>query len=269
MPSYVAGNLALRTYIVLDLSDNPLTGMLSPADVTLTLFRQSGSTMIAASEVVSWAEIGTTGTYYIGFTPTNSGQYVLYLREIDAATALRQQLFEYDVLAAGATFAPSYANAFCAETDVERYLLQDITSSTKPNDTQVAGWAQGAADVLESLCAGLGKTVTPSTVEAGSRLEGMLREANAIKAALDARGAQAFSTGSSRIENVDHLQEKWEFYYGKYVSGEFVQGAIGNEVAQNSVSLATNHTLSGDTIPRDNSNPPQDVGSQITMGDVY
>lgn len=269
MPSQVAGNLVIDYYRVLDQNDAPLTGMLVPADVTLSLYRQSGGVLIAASEVVSWTEIGATGSYFFTFTPQFTGLYLLYLVEVDALTGLRQRDFRYDILAAGAVFAPSYANAFCAETDVERYLLQQIDSTTKPNDTQVAGWAQGRADVLESLCAGLGSTVTPLTVAAGSRLEGLLREANAIGAALDCTVAQTFKTGEVQTTKILSLISAWEAYCGKYINGELVGGYILIEISQNTVSLATNHTLSGDTIARDNSNPPHDVGAQVGMDDVY
>jgi hypothetical protein len=271
MPSQVAGNLVLDSYTVLDGMDVPLTGMTSPADVALTLYRQSGVTMIAAAETVAWAEIGASGTYYFSFTPTATGLYMLRLVELNVNTALRQSAFRYDVLASGAQFAPSYANAFCAESDVERYLLQPIDTTTKPNDTTVAGWAQGRADALESLCAGLGLAITPSTVTAGSRLEGLLREANAIGAAMDATVAQVFGTAGAKTDKAEALQAKWVEYYGGPLPGFVtkVVGLIEAEIKANSVSLSTNHTLSGDTLPRDNSNPPRDVGAQVTMTDVH
>ena len=271
MPSQVAGNLVLDTYVVLDLNDAPLTGMLSPADVTLTLLRQSGSAMVAASETVTWLEIGATGRYYFSFTPTQTGLYVLHLAEVDALTALRQQIFRYEVLAAGAVATPSYANAFCAESDVERYLLQPIDTPTKPNDTQVATWAEGRAAALMSLMAGLGSAITPSTVTAGSRLEKLLREGNAVGAALDATIAQVFGTSASKTDKAEALLNLWVDYYGGPMPG-FVTAKVGMieaEITQNTVSLSTNHTLSGDTLPRDNSNPPTDVGAQVTMRDVY
>ena len=269
MPSQVAGNLVLGYWTVLDANFLPLTGMVVPTDVTLALHRQSGSVMIAASEVISWAEIGVTGRYYFAFTPTNTGLYVLELQEVEPISLLRNQPFQYEVLAAGATFAPSYANAFCAETDVERYLLQTIDSTTKPNDTQVAGWAQGRADALESLMAGLGAAVTPSTVTAGSRLEGLLREANAVGAALDATIAQVFGTSGSKTDKAEALLALWESYYGKYVAGEWTPGIIGMEIQQSTVSLATSHVLSGDTTARASENAPQDVGLQIRMSDTF
>ena len=266
----LAGNAVLDSYIVLDLAtDAPLTGMTYPADVSLTLYRQSGTVMAAAAEVISWAEVGATGTYYFSFTPAQTGFYFLYLRELNVLTALRHSTFRYEVLAAGAAFAPSYANAFCAETDVERYLNQNIDGTTSPSDTAAAGWAQGRADVLESICAGLGNPVTPLTVTSGSRLEGLLREANAIGAAMDYRMAQAFKTGSAKTEHVEALLALWESYVGAYDGGEFRPGSIVTELKQNIVSMATSHVLSGDTTARTDEGGPQDIGLQVRMGDLY
>lgn len=276
MPSQVAGNLVLDIVRVLTPAGAPLTGMVratsagdgSGADVKIWLKRQSGSAAVDATELISWTEVGTSGDYYITFTPQNTGLYWMYLSFVDPAALPSQRDMRYDIIAAGATFAPSYADAFCAETDLERWLQQQIDSTTQPNDTQAAGFATGKADVLESLCAGLGDAVTPATVTAGSRLEGLLREANAVGAALDYTIAQSFMRGASKTDRIDVLLNTWESFVGRYVAGEFIPGSIQMEI-QNTASLATNHTLSGDTIARDNSNPPQDVGSQITMGDVF
>lgn len=272
MPSQIAGNLILDQYIVLDSADAPLTGMTVPTDVSLTLYRQSGVVMVAASETMAWAEIGTTGVYYYSFTPQQSGLYVLYIRELNVNSGLRQNIARYEVFAAGAIATPSYANAFCAESDVERYLLQPIDGTTKPSDTQVASWAEGGAAALMSLMAGLGSSITPTTVTAGSRLEKLLREANAIKAALDATVAQVFGTSASKTDKAQALLEMWESYYGKYVSGEWVPGFIGAEISSNTVSLSTNHTLSGDTLARTPDIGEQDIGWEgggIRMRDLF
>jgi len=82
MPSAVAGNLVLDQWTVRDPVAAPLTGMTVPADVTLTLTRQSGGVVVAAVEVIAWAEVGVTGTYYFSFTPQNSGLYILSLDEV-------------------------------------------------------------------------------------------------------------------------------------------------------------------------------------------
>ena len=69
MPSIIAsvGNEVIRQWTILDFNSDPLSGMTSPADVTILLFRQSGSTMIAAAEAVAFAETGVTGHYYLTF----------------------------------------------------------------------------------------------------------------------------------------------------------------------------------------------------------
>jgi hypothetical protein len=272
MPSAVAGNLTLDGWTVLDLNDNPLTGMLVPGDVTLTLQRQSGSALVAASETVSWAEVGATGRYFFSFTPQNTGLYLLYLKEINVNTGLRQPEFRYDVLAAGAQFAPSYANAFCAESDLERWLGMSISATTHPSDTEAAGFAESRAAILMSLCAGLGYPVTPATVTAGSRLEDLLRDANSVGASADyliAQGKGVRPFGAQTL--VDNLLSLWKTYVGSYTSsGVFVPGLIAAEIRGNLASLATDYILSGDTQAAPTSGmPPTDIGISIGMGDVY
>jgi hypothetical protein len=274
MPSVAAGNMVLDGWTVLDQVGAPLTGMLVPADVTLTLLRQSGSTMIAASEVIAWQEIGVTGRYYFSFTPTATGLYLLILNEIDPLSAGRTGIeFRWDVVSAGSILTPSFANAFCSEADVERRINAPITSTTSPSDTETAAYCQGRAGILMSLCAGLGNPVTPSTVTAGSRLESLLRTANEVGGALDylmaqTRSSTPFKVGEDRLA---FLRDMWDEFVGGHPGGVTTEivGIIAKEIGMNLVSLSTNHTLSGDTIARDNSNPPQDVGAQVTMGDVY
>ena len=276
MPSQVAGNLVLDIVRVLTPAGAPLTGMVRPtsvgdgsgADVKIWLTRQSGSAAVAATELITWAEIGASGDYYFSFTPENTGLYRLYLQFVDPAALASQTAIRYDIVAAGAVFAPTYADAFCAETDVERYLGQQIDATTQPSDTQTAAFASGKADALESLCARLGETVTPLTVTAGSRLAGLLREANAVGAALDFTIAQSFMRGASKTERIDVFLAQWESYVGRYVAGEFVPGIIEMEI-ENTKSLATSHVLSGDTTARADEGAPQDIGLQIRMSDKY
>lgn len=263
MPVAVAGNVVKQPYLFLDADGvTPLVGATTPADITFALKRYTSSGTVAASETVTFVALGS-GYYDITFTPENSGLYSLFSVEVTGAQRPRE--FYFDILSAGATYLPSYANAFCSESDIERWLQFSIDASTNPNDTETAGFAQTRANVLMSLCASLGYTVTPSTVTAGSRLESLLRDANAIGAALDYSIAQQFRQSPSRSERIDYLLGQWQQYYGP---GPFEgtpgakpagPGYIEIEIRGNLTSLATDHILSGDTIA---STPtyPTDVG---------
>jgi len=263
--SRIVGNVIVEGYTVLDGNSDPLTGVTSPAGVTLTLQRQSGSTMLAASETVTWTEIAATGRYYFAFTPANSGAYILYLRELHASSMGQIKEFRYDVVSAGATFSATYANAYCAESDIERWLQQAISATTAPNDSEAGAFAESRASVLSSLCAAWGYSVTPSTVTAGSRLEDLLREANAIGAALDYTVAQQVGQRPSLSERAERLQVLWI----DYVGDEKHRGFLEREVRGNLASLATDHILSGDTAARAATAAPTETAIGFTMGDLF
>lgn len=271
MPSVVAGNTVLEAWTVLDLASAPLTGMTSPADVTIVLMRQSGTTLVAAAETVTFTESATAGRYYMTFTPQNSGLYVLYLAETNVGSLQRTTEFRYDIVSAGSVLSPSYANAFCSESDIERWLSQGISSSTTPSDTVATAFAQARAGILMSLCNRLGYTVTPSTVTASSRMETLLREANAIGAAYDYTLAQAFGTGPSKTERANWLEGLWKQYAG-YTSefGKPVSGIIEMEIRGGLVSLSTDHIISGDTLaPETSTTAPYAQDIQISMSDTF
>lgn len=266
--SRVANNVIVELWTILDFNSDPLTGMTTPADITFTLHRESGGTMIAAGESITFAEVGSTGHYYIAFTPLNTGVYVLQLKELNASSLQRTWRFDdYLVVAAGASFSASYANAYCAETDIERWLQQAISGTTNPSDTEAAGFAESRASILTSLVNGWGYAVTPSTVTAGSVLEDLLREANAIGAALDYTIAQVFGRSPSRTDRVEALQALWE----QYVGTEKTVGYLQQEVRKNLASLASDHILSGDTQadPTAPTVAPYAEPIGIKMGDIF
>jgi len=268
----VAGDTVVQEWTVLDGASAPLTGITTPAGITFTLHRQSGSTMVAASETVNWTEIGVTGHYFITFTPVNTGLYVLQLLEIDPNSLQRAYRFpNFLVYTAGSAFVPSYTEAFCSESDIERWLQQGIDSSTSPSSTEAAAFAESRAAVLMSLCAGLGYSVTPSMVTSGSRLQDMLRDANAIGAALDYTAAQILSVQPSKSDRFEYFTKLWTDYVGGPQSGFVTEivGRIEKEIKANLVSLATDHILSGDTIAPLSGAAPTDIGIQVTMGDTY
>lgn len=268
-----AGNTIRTPYLYLDSADAPLGGMTSPTDITFTLFRETTGGMVAASETVSFAATATTGYYTISFTPQNTGLYTLFCKELNVGSGLRQPRFDFSVLAAGSILVPSYSNAFCSEQDIERWINAPIDATKSPSDTEAAAWAEMRASVLMILCSRLGYPVTPgSSTLTGTALEDMLREANAIGAALDYLTAQTrnlapFDAGRGRLS---FFEDRWNTYAG-YVTGTGtpIPGFIELEIRGNLVSLSTDHILSGDTIAADSSVAPTDVGIQATMGDVF
>ncbi len=268
MSAYVSGNDVVQEWTILDTSSNPLTGMVKTTDITITLHNQSGSTFIASSETVTMTEIAASaGHYYFVFTPTGTGLYVLQFKEINASTLLRTGRFDFAVVSAGSTFAPAFSNAFCAETDMERWIQQAITSSSSPSSTEAAGFAESRAAVLMSFCAAKGFTVTPSTVTANSRIEDILRDANCIGAALDYTIAQSFRSGPSRTERIPELLGRWNEYLGDPAKPE-VPGVLEMEIRGNLASLSTDHIVSGDTQAA----PTEVVTAepiQIRMGDLF
>lgn len=268
----VVGNTIRELWKYLDGNGDPVGGMTSPADVLLELFRDSGSGMVAASEVVTWAAVaGEIGFYTISFSPENSGKYVLLLKELNADSFFARHEYRYEVTAAGAVFAPTYSNAFCAESDVERWTQVAIDASSSPTDTQTAAFAEARAAILMSLCAGLGFSVTPSTVVAGSRLEDMLREANSIGAALDWVSANEHGVSPSLSEKAERLAILWTEYVGGPKPGFVTEtkGWIEKEVRQNLASLSSDHILSGDTLAYPSGSAPTSEPIGIGMGSLF
>lgn len=266
---YAPQNLVSQMWEVIDLNNPPgvVSGLTAPADVTLALRRSSGTTSVVASETVSWAESGTAGNYVITFVPQNAGTYVLTLQEVSVLTTQRRWSYSYEVLPAGAVFTPSYANAFCAETDVERYAGLSFTNTSEPvNSSMVAGFVEERAAALMSLCSFWGLSVTPSSVTVGSRLEDILRSANAIGAAFDAVVAWYTQVEPAENEKARSLLARWLALVG---DGQKLMGQIQMEISGNLVSLTTSNILSGDTTARANEGSPQDIGLQIRMGDLY
>ena len=263
--SYFLGDTVLEPFTIRDLSNQPLTGLTSPADVTITLHRQSGTAMIDATETVTFLESASAGTYDLTFVPNQLGLYMLQLLETSVLTGQGSYRWVYSILAAGSVFSPSFVNAFCAETDIERWLQTTIDSTTAPTDTQAAGFAEVRASVLCSLMARWGYSVTPATVTTGSRLEDMLREANAIGAAIDYTIAQQFSYQPSLSDRVAALQLLWEQYVGTAKE----DGFLYLEVRGNLASLSTDHVISGDTAAYVESTPVAGLPIGIGMGSLF
>jgi hypothetical protein len=244
--------------------------MTSPADITFTLHRQSGSTFVTAAEVVAFAETASVGTYVITFTPQQTGLYLLQLTELNANSLQRTARFSYEILPAGAVFSPAFSNAFCSESDIERYAGLSFTSSSTVTSNEASAFAEERAAVLASLCNYWRFAVTPASVVVGSRLEDLLRAANAIGAALDAVIAWYQNVEPSENQKAVKLLDQWIRLIGGTIGNEVITGTLETEIiASLAASLATNHTLSGDTTPRASDNAPVDVGFQIRMTDLY
>jgi hypothetical protein len=172
-----------QVWKILDVNGAALTGQTSPANITFLLKRDSGSGTVTASETVSFTELGS-GFYEIAFTPQFGGLYTLFLDELVGQQ--RDWWFVYEVVAAGAVFLPAFANAFCAETDVERWTQLLFDGGSKPTSNQVAALAQARASEMRGMLVAEGWTISPTSVASGSIEQDMLREANAIGAAADA-----------------------------------------------------------------------------------
>lgn len=269
--AWVLGNLLHTTHQYLDAAGAPKTGMAKDVDIGFTMYRDPGTGAVAATETITYTETGASGYYTISFTPDNTGLYTLWAKETNADSGLRNQRFDWAVLSAGSIFLPAFSNAFCSESDIERWLQQPITASTGPTSTQAAAFAETRAAVLASLCAGLGSSVTPSTVVAGSRLEDLLREANAIGAALDYTVAASFKEGTRRTERIPELLGLWHQYAGNpQASGKPTVGYIEMELKQNGPQLSTDYITSGDTLAAADANVvPLNESIQIRMGDKF
>ena len=206
----VAGNQVREQWTIYDFSKNPLTGMVSPADITFTLLRDVGAGFQAAPETVVMTEIGATGHYQIAYTPeAQGGLYVLQLKELNVNTFGQTWRFVHEVVASGSQFVPTFANAFCAETDVERWAQLAIDTLSKPSSDEVAGFAEARASEMRSILAAAGYTV-PATVAPGSLEEDMLREANAIGAAADTVIAKYQDTEPARTDKGRALLEEYD-----------------------------------------------------------
>ena len=269
MSDIILGDVVVRGYTVWDLNNNPLTGMVETTDILFTLHRQSGSAMVAASEDVVLTEIGATGHYSIVFTPVNLGAYRLTLEEINVNTGLQIVAWDFNVLPAGAVFLPSFVNAFCAESDIERYLGRTISATTNPTATQAAGFAEEIAAILSSIASKRGHAVTPLTVVAGSRLEDILRAANAIGAARFYVEAQQLGISPNTSVQFDRLTMLWEEYVRPGNGKDIPPGYLIEEIKGNLASLSTDHILSGDTLANPEGSPPTSLPIGVTMGDLF
>jgi hypothetical protein len=243
----VAGNTIREEWLYLDGSGAPKSGMVSPADVTLSLFRSVGGGAFASSgETVTWAAIaGQPGYYDISYTPTGQGLYKLFLVELNVDSGGRRWAFTQEVLAAGAVFLPSFSSAYCAETDVERWTQLAFSATSKPTSTQVAAFAQSRASEIGGMMAAVSWSISPTdgSVAPGSIALDMLREANAIGAAADAYLAKFIDIDPAQTQKAVALLEEYQrrldrlSAYGKTVAS-VTQGYIATPMTSGEVTPA-------------------------------
>jgi len=213
----VVGGTIRQPWVILDADGVEVAGMVSPTNVELRLRRDNGTQTVDATETVTLTD-HTGGDYDITFTPVNAELYTLFLRELNPAepvapiTAGRRYWWTYEVLAVGAVYLPAFSNAFCGQSDVERWTQLAFNSTSKPTTTQVAAFAQARAGEIRAAVATEGWTIAPGNVgyDVGSYAEDLLREANAIAAAADAYLAKFVDVDPAQTQKAIALLEEYQ-----------------------------------------------------------
>lgn len=261
---FIAQQTILERWTIIDVNGNPLTGMTSPADVLFYLYRQSGSSLIAASETVTLTEIGATGTYYISLTPQEEGYYSNALHEINVATQKRWQNWTYEILPAGAVFTPTFDNAFCSQSDVERWSQMAFSATSKPTVLQAAAFAESRASEIMSFLAAAGYAVLPADPGLpGTVQEDMLRETNAIGAAGDAIAVKFMGDSPSRSDKAEALLKEYDKRVERLV--DYARAALASSPLRTHVSSGA-VTLSDETPIED---PGVDSDKSFSMEDEF
>lgn len=256
MIGYTVNNLVNALLKVLNVADDgtTVTGLSTTPglDFDVQLKRQSGSTYVAASETVTIYEVaGSPGYYGFKFTPQNTGEYTLYVRELDPATMGRDFPYQYNILPAGAVFEPSALQCFCAVSDINRYSGLTVTDTTQVTSQQALAFAEERSSWLMAMCAYWGFSVTPATLDATSRIADLLRMASAIGAALNVVIAWYAQVEPSENEKARQLLTQWVSLVG---DGDKLLGVLQIEV-QAALSLPEIRTpySSGEMVPANES----------------
>jgi hypothetical protein len=241
----VIGDTIRELWLYLDQADAPLGGMTSPADVELKLFVDTGSGFALSADAISWAAVsGQTGQYNITYTPSVSGVYRLQLRELNVNSQGVRWSFPQEVAAAGAVFLPAFANAFCAETDVERWTQLDFDATSKPTTTQVAAFAQARSSEIRSVVASEGWSPVPGQLTPLSVEEDILRECAAVGAAADAFLAKFMDVDPSQTEKAVALLQEYQRRLQRLV-------AYAQDIASSSAGYIATPMTTGEMTLRD------------------
>jgi hypothetical protein len=239
----VANNVVSQVWKYRDTAGAILTGMTFPADIELVLKKATAGGSVTASEVVSWTESADPGYYDIKYTPLGGTVYTLFLKELNPASDGRQWWFVSEVMAAGAVYAPAFANAYCAETDVERFTQLAFTATSKPTSQEVAAWAQARSSEMSlQFLAQSGWTVTPATVVSGSLEQDVLRDMAAIGAGADAMLAKFMDSDPVATQKAEVMLAEYKTRLDRMT--DYATKNLG------SLSVRT-HISSGEVTPKD------------------
>ncbi len=211
--SFVSGTEILHVWV---LGSTGRAGFLGD---TLTRYPGDG-TEVAASETVTVAEVGSTGTYEVTYTPTLGQVYKLRLR--DSGT-FKETWWEDAVASAPATTIDG--DSYCGIADVESrtHGVTGVYSSTsKPSDAIVRSFMKNRASAIYArLSSILGDGAPapgnyPDTVEIdtttdrGTALAAYARDLNCIGAAADALSAGGAGESPGQSDRVAQLLSMWE-----------------------------------------------------------
>jgi hypothetical protein len=226
----------LHVWKLVDGGGSPITGLAGSMTKTLEYFA-SGSSLAAGSELVTVAEIGSSGNYSITYTPGNAGLYRLTINETTQGWLI---VYEDVVAAVPQSFAETYA--YCAESDVCAWAgVADYHSTSVPTEVQVLTFMRMRAAQLHALMAsapkGLGSRAPgPSgsdrevlvTTDAGRSLSYLLQMANAIGAAMDALEASGIGEQPRRSERVAELAAMYSGLTADIMRATEVYGVVEN-----------------------------------------
>ncbi len=212
----------------------PLTGLSGTMTADLAYFADE-STLAAGSEIVSIAEIGSSGNYSVTYTPGNAGLYRVHITESSQGFEIT---WEDTVAAEPSTLTETFA--YCSEADVCAWTgAPDYHTSTVPTEVQVLGFMRMRAGELYALMASAAKglgTLTPgpsgsalevdTSSDAGRSLAYLLEMANAIGAAADALMAAGVGEEPRRSERVTELMNMYASLAASIMRAAEIYGVV-------------------------------------------
>lgn len=175
----------------------------------------SASSEVSASETVTVAEIGSTGSYAVTYTPTLGQLYVGLITE----TLLGATYSFTDEVLTGPE-SVTVDDAYCSMADVIAFAQAGTySSSTVPTESEVLGFmAKRASRVYSALAKVMGAsapgpanyaTTIDTTTDKGKALSQACRFANAVGAAMDALEAAGANQAPAKSERVAELGVLW------------------------------------------------------------
>jgi hypothetical protein len=238
-----------------------------------------------ASESVTVSYLGD-GNYMFQFSPTAAGTYGMVMTELVSVANPNsvQNGFtqSWIVTSSGVPeFSATFDNAFCGQSDVERYAGRKFTTTTTLSQNELAGMAEETAAYLIAQTSQAGHTITPDSMGAppdlstvaGQVLEDMLRAANALGVA--ARADRAGYLGAN-----PNSSNRAEIFYGQFIglaggydpaTAKEIEGAIPRYIQSvYNRSFVTTHIDSGDTAAAIRpAVTPTEPGLRMTMDREY